>query len=200
MSNFSFGQRFQLILALGIVFLLVLATNRIDKHHFYTVQNTVDSVFKDRVVAQNYIYKMNVIFNEKFLDYKLGKYSEQNSTARNNEINNLILKFKETELTREESKAFNNFQTDYSTLLNLESEYADTDSIGSNNSIALDKLYGRIKNDLIDLSDIQLQEGKKLTEVSQRTLRSNNLISNLEIGFLILIGVAMQLILFIKRK
>jgi len=200
MKNFSFGQRFQLTLALGIVFLLVLATNRIDKHHFYTVQNTVDSVFKDRVVAQNYIYNMNVIFNEKFLDFKLGTYSEQNRTAQNNEINNLISKFKETELTQEESKAFNNFQADYLTLINLESEQTETDSINTDKSIALHKLYGRIRSDLNNLSNIQLQEGKKLTEVSQRTLQSNDLISKLEIGFLILIGVAMQLILFIKRK
>ena len=55
----SLYNRINIGLALSIVFLLVFATNRLDKRHFETVQNTVISLHTDRVIAQDLIYKMN---------------------------------------------------------------------------------------------------------------------------------------------
>ena len=52
------GNRLNTIMALAVVFLMVLATNRIDQHHFETAQKTVNEVYKDRVMVQGYIYSI----------------------------------------------------------------------------------------------------------------------------------------------
>ena len=67
----SISNRVNVGLALSIVFLLVFATNRLDKRHFDTVQNTVLSLHTDRVIAQDFIYKMNAIIYNKQLSIRL---------------------------------------------------------------------------------------------------------------------------------
>ncbi len=65
-KNLTLAKRVNAILALSIVFLLVLATNRIDQKHFNVAQNSVNEVYNDRIVVQDYIFSIsNVLFNKR---------------------------------------------------------------------------------------------------------------------------------------
>jgi hypothetical protein len=57
-----------------------------------------------------------------------------------------------------------------------------------------------IKSDLIELSEIQIKESQSLTSIAQRSLDTNNLMSNLEIGFLVFIGLIIQFTIFYRVK
>ena len=57
-----------------------------------------------------------------------------------------------------------------------------------------------IKADLIKLSEIQIKESKNLTSIAQKSLDTNNLMSKLEIGFLVLIGLIIQFTIFYRVK
>ena len=54
--------------------------------------------------------------------------------------------------------------------------------------------------DLLKLSEIQIQESKELTNDAHRSLSMSATISNLEIAFIIIIGIATQFILFYRVK
>lgn len=58
----------------------------------------------------------------------------------------------------------------------------------------------RINNDLDELSGVQLSEGRQLTQRSQRSLGMNQLLSRLEIVFLVIIGILFLLIVFHREK
>ena len=188
----SLYNRINIGLALSIVFLLVFATNRLDKKHFETVQNTVISLHTDRVIALDLIYKMNIIIYNKQLSL-LGESSKNVGHNLNTDFNLLIEKFSETKLTKKESQIFEKLQGNFRTLTNLETnKFENNDELLTNINI--------IKSDLIKLSEIQIKESKSLTSIAQKSLDTTNLMSNLEIGFLVLIGLIIQFTIFYRVK
>ncbi len=77
---------------LAIAFLLVFASNRLNRRNFSNVEQNVNSVFEDRVVAQEYIYQLNNLFHEKELlegGKVVGKcpYRKTDSRFWNNQFN-----------------------------------------------------------------------------------------------------------------
>ncbi|MGY8910753.1 MAG: hypothetical protein ACKVIG_12975 [Flavobacteriales bacterium] len=188
----SLYNRINIGLALSIVFLLVFATNRLDKRHFETVQNTVISLHTDRVIAQDLIYKMNLIIYNKQLSL-LGESSENVNPNLNKDFNLLIEKFSDTKLTKKESQIFEKLKVDFNKLTDLEAKMLE------NNEEILTNI-NIIKSDLIKLSEIQIKESKNLTSIAQKSLDTNNLMSKLEIGFLVLIGLIIQFTIFYRVK
>ncbi len=101
----SLSNRVNIGLALFIVFLLVFATNRLDQRHFNTVQDTLTTIYSDRVVAQDYVYKMSNVMCKKhlkILDASL-VYSQSNL---NKEFAALIDVFSTTKFTSRELRTF----------------------------------------------------------------------------------------------
>ena len=103
MKNNTIYNRINMGLALTIVLLLVFATNRIYKKHFNTVQNAVTTIYADRVVAQDIIYKMNTIVYQKHL--KILDASPIEHTL-NKDFYTLVENFAETKLTFKEANIF----------------------------------------------------------------------------------------------
>ena len=80
---------------LGISFLLILIANLIDYSYILNVRHNVNSVYKDRVVAQDYIYQLNNLFHQKQLsltENTAGVYTE----SQNDSIDRLLASFAET--------------------------------------------------------------------------------------------------------
>ncbi|MEY8847945.1 MCP four helix bundle domain-containing protein [Psychroserpens sp. XS_ASV72] len=186
----SFSNRINIGFALLVVFLLVFATNRIDKRHFETVQDTLTTVYEDRVVAQDYVYKMNNIMHQKQLQLKDSSKTD-NQNNLNKEFATLIDVFSTTKLTPQESKTFEDLKKNFETLKTNESK-DNTKMLASN--------INAIKTDLNNLALIQLTESKYKVGIAQKSLDTNNLMSTLEMVFLVLIGFIVQFALFYRVK
>ncbi|TXD50956.1 MULTISPECIES: hypothetical protein [unclassified Polaribacter] len=193
MKNVTIYNRINIGFALTIVLLLVFATNRIDKNHFNTVQNAVTTLHTDRVVAQDFIFKMNTIVYKKQL--RLIDESLVNNTL-NTEFYSLIENFAETKLTYKEAEIFKRLQENFETLTASEKEVSKS----TLNKKAIIHNLNIIKADLIKLSEIQISESKNLTSFAQKSLDTNNLMSNFEIGFIIFIGLLLQFTIFYRVK
>ncbi|TXD53897.1 MULTISPECIES: hypothetical protein [unclassified Polaribacter] len=194
-KNITLHNRINTGLALTIVLLLVFATNRIDKRHFDTVQNAVTTLHTDRVVAQDFIYKMNTIIYKKQL-HIMSAGPKTIKEKLNENFFTLIEEFSETKLTTKESKLFNRLKDDFEQLIETEKKVSK-DNL---NEKGLIKNLNIIKKDLISLSEIQISESRRLTSIAQKSLDTNTLMSNLEIGFLLLIGLILQYIIFYRVK
>lgn len=53
------NNRFKAALGLLIVFLMILATNKIDDNQFAFVQESFESIYKDRLVVDNHILNIS---------------------------------------------------------------------------------------------------------------------------------------------
>ena len=190
-------QRVQVGLILAMAFLLVLGSNRLDQRHFSTIQATVNSVYKDRVVVQNIIYQLNNIFHQKEL--QLFEESNLNSigASTNVKVEDLLANFEATELTFEEYNLLQEFKELYLDLKKSETTRPETSLSGTNFKPmpAIQKIK-EIKGKLNGLAEIQLEQSGQLTQVSNKSLGMNILLSKLEIAFLIIIGIAMVILIF----
>ncbi len=196
------SNKLNIVLGLVAVFLLVLGTNRIDQSHFNTAQEALTTVYEDRVIAQDYLYKMSLLNRLKEEQYR-NDAAQSTIERTNKEFQELIEAFAQTKLTIKETEYLSNLRSTFQTISEQERAY-----FASNNTdrslLNMSKLASRDLQDLQQvlngLARIQLSESKNITSSAQKSLSMNNVVSWLEIGVLIAIGILIQYIIFYRTK
>ncbi|MFT7071510.1 MCP four helix bundle domain-containing protein [Patiriisocius sp. Uisw_017] len=200
-KKLTITNRINITLGLIAVFLLVLGTNRIDKRHFETVQNALTTVYYDRVLAQDYIYKMNSLIHKKRVQFAKAADSSDISNV-NKELETLISLFATTELTSRENQILISLKDNFDASKSKEAAFfvADEDEIKSKVLAAVNYSLDALTTDLDNLALIQVSETKLITSNAQKSLDTNKLMSNMEIWFLLIIGISVQFIIFYRTK
>lgn len=199
-KKMSIKQRINAGFILAAAFILVLASNRLNQRNFSTVEQSVNSVFEDRLVVQEYIYRLNNLFHKKELALAKNELNT-NTLAESSDIEKILSDFAKTELTVKESRYLSDLRSSYSELQEMEKNLSVKNASGSAEMKRdISSKLTRINNDLDELSEVQLSEGRQLTQRSQRSLGMNQLLSRLEIVFLVIIGILFLLIVFHREK
>ncbi|APA65343.1 hypothetical protein YQ22_14065 [Maribacter sp. 1_2014MBL_MicDiv] len=198
-SKLKTQQRMHAIFILGITFLLVLGSNRLYQRHFTTLQTTVNTVYEDRVKVQDFIYQLNNIFHEKEL--RLTAHDFILNQEENKKVENLLNEVALTELTTTEYNTLNTLTDKFKKLRILENKelQSNNDIQSSIRSTSL-KTLSEIDDNLNILAKIQLEESKQLTQLSNKTLDNNILMSKLAFALLILIGITLLALIFYPFK
>lgn len=194
-------QKIRAGVALAIVFLLIIATNQIDSHHFSIVKNTLTTVYEDRILVKNYIYNISRLLDKKQNALRSNNYTQLDSlnNASNDSIRMMVNKFAKTYLTEKEGVHFRSLQNSLNSLYNHEDQLSSGTTDDELPTIdVIDNYYARIFDDLDALSKIQIEESRREIMNSNRSIDTSNLISRIEIGVLIFIGVLLQLLIFLK--
>jgi|TARA_R110000744_G_scaffold34296_5_gene80112 hypothetical protein len=195
-KKLTLKQRLNTGFILAIAFLLVLTSNELNRRNFSTADHIVNSVFEDRVVALEYIYRLNNLFHQKELDLT----SAERNTAHDdngNSITELLENFSKTKLTPNESVYFELLKENYTELQSLENKLSTTPaSAEMGPTKEFGALFTKISDNLDKLSKVQLSEGRQLTYLSNKALSMNLLLSKLQVAFLIVIGLLIVLIIF----
>jgi hypothetical protein len=186
------------ILGILSVFFIILATNLIDRNNFRIVKNSVETIYTDRLVAQDIIFDLTKLAWEKEVAYRRGdsaQFQSKNNTI-NNRIEEFIDLFSTTKLTAKEKIIFEKLKNNFVSLKKYERTLLD------NQSAALDfeNQLVLIKDNLNDLSDIQLEEGRRELFESKRAIESIDLFTNLEIYALIIIAIFIQIVVMYSPK
>ncbi|WP_158973648.1 MCP four helix bundle domain-containing protein [Cellulophaga sp. L1A9] len=199
-TKLKISQRILICLVLAMAFLLVLGSNRLDQRHFSNIQTSVNSVYKDRVVVQNFIYQLTNIIHDKELHLLL-KENDKPNLSENKKVTQLLSDFGTTKLTPKESHLLDQLNLQFSSLQELEHKFSETNNgLSENHNIATIKKLNEISLSLNGLANIQLEESKLLTQLSNKSLGMNNLLSKLEMAFLVIIGIAMLALIFNPMK
>lgn len=163
-GKFTIAKKFKAIIALVIVFLMILATNMMDNKHFAFVQESFESIYKDRLVVNDYIFRIARLVEakrEKANSLTLGeKYLLESQSS--DSIDQLIINYTSTKLSRKEEMQFSTLKEKLNTLSFLEAELAKaTDSEERNQLlIRLNDNTSSIIDNLETLSSIQLDEAR----------------------------------------
>ncbi|MBW8198861.1 hypothetical protein [Flagellimonas abyssi] len=195
MPKRTLRQRIHAGFVLAAAFLLVLASNRLNNRNFSAVEHGVDSVFEDRLVVQEYIYRLNNLFHKKEL-FLANNTLDDKGLPYYPEIKTILADFEKTDLTREEALQLSSLNENYAELKTLEKAHLKNQA-SEEDIIAV---LGSIGKNLDELSEVQLSEGRQLTQRSKRSLGMNELLSRIEIVFLIIIGILFLVIVFYRDK
>ncbi|WP_285649726.1 MCP four helix bundle domain-containing protein [Allomuricauda sp. NBRC 101325] len=194
-NKMTIKQRINVGFVLAIAFFLVLASNRLNRRSYNILEQTVSSVYEDRLVAQEYIYQLNNLFHEKELELSKVGIQYKNELITNN-INQIFNDFSNTELTTKELVYFTELRNNFIQLQELEHQINGD----SNLKFQKNKVLEDINSNLDELAEVQLTEAQQLTHRSQKSLKVSKLLSTLEIGFLTVIGILFLFIVFYPNK
>jgi len=195
----SFFNKVKWILGISMVFFLILATNLIDKNNYSKIKDSVETIYKDRLLVKGLILDIKDIVHKKELasvEQDSVFYTSQVEQL-NQKMDLLISNFENTKLTKQEEKLLKQFKKDHKSLVNKEQNLS---KFTSEEFKSLRPYINQLSGGLKNLSAIQLQEGEKQLAISRRAIESVELFTQIEIYFLIFLAVIVQIIVIYNPK
>ncbi len=195
----TFLNKLKWVLGILVVFILIVTTNLIDKNNFVRVKESVETIYEDRLIAKKLIFDMLKSVHQKELALAKNDtvfFNTSNSKVNDN-IDNSILKFEDTKLTIAESKLFSSLKDNLDVLKAAEKRYRDS---RFENSEKILHQIDNVKQDLYDLSNIQIDEGSRQLSISKKAIDDVELFTQLEIIVLVILAIIIQIIVIYKPK
>jgi hypothetical protein len=194
-----FYNKVKWVLGILVVFVLIVATNLIDRNNFLQVKDSVVTIYEDRLVANDLLFELLKMVQEKELAFaqKDSAFYVKNNKAVDQNMQRFVLRFEQTRLTTEEQKIFDSFKNNVQKLVRLEAAYIQSKFTETN---SLTKQFSDVKDDLYDLSKIQLDEGERQMFLSKKAIDTVELFTQLEIYMLIFLAIVIQVIVIYKPK
>lgn len=195
----KFYNKLKWILGIMIVFVLIVTTNLIDRNNFIRVKGSVETLYEDRLKANDLLFDLSQAIHEKevaVLKSDTLFFSARNA-ALNREIQTYIDQYEQTQLTSDESRLFNKLREDLRVLEKEENAF-----IGSSYSNNSDLLISstNIKASLKALSKIQLLEGRRQVSISNKAIDTVELYTHIEIYLLVFFAIAIQILILYSPK
>jgi hypothetical protein len=187
------------ILGILMIVTLVIITNLVDRNNFFKVSNAVETIYEDRLVAKDLIFKVSDLIHRKEIAAVKSNedfYSTQNDQI-NQELENLMIRYDQTKLTPEEKNLLSSFKENLNDLMKVEKDYIESNYRESSNLLAQ---FPDVKKDLQSLASIQLKEGGRQLKISRRAMDTIDLFTQIEIYILILLAIIVQIIIMYKPK
>ena len=189
----SFYDKAKWTLGILMIFMLVLSTNLIDRNNFNQVKNSVESIYEDRLIAKDILYDLLKIVHRKELAIIAGdqEFLERLNTTLNNDIEGLFTLYGQTKLTTKEQYLFEKLNANFEVLSKLEQKKKFTED----NAHEISKSVTAIKNNIEELSIIQLTEGKREMSIGKHALDTVELFTQIEIYILIFLAIVAQVVI-----
>ncbi len=195
----TFYSKIKWVLGILMVFGLIVITNLIDRKNFVMVKDSIVRIYEDRLVANDLIFNMSVSIQEKEIAVVLSDstfFYEKNDQI-NEAIQGLIQQFEQTRVTFEESQLFNKLKANLKAL--EESERGFVESGFKSGSILANNIED-VKENLYDLSEIQLEEGRTQMSIGKKAIDSVELFTQIEIYLLVFMAIAIQVIIMYRPR
>lgn len=169
------------------VLCLVMLTNIQEQHLVKRINESVTSLYSDRLVVADYIHKLSNRMEKLLVLLSAPQYSSKNVNLELDKIKQINTLYEKTVLTDKENVNFNTFK------ICIQQIAQNVNATDHAKAIEISK---QARQTLETLSSIQLEEGKvKLDEVISMTSRSR-LMSYIEIVILIVIAILIQILVF----
>lgn len=169
------------------VLCLVMLTNIQEQHLVKRINESVTSLYSDRLVVADYIHQLSNRMEKLLVLLSAPQYSSKDVNLELDKIKQITTLYEKTVLTDKENVNFNTFK------IYIQQIAQNVNATDHAKAIEISK---QARQTLETLSSIQLEEGKvKLDEVISMTSRSR-LMSYIEIVILIVIAVLIQILVF----
>ncbi|SFW65667.1 MCP four helix bundle domain-containing protein [Cellulophaga fucicola] len=195
----AFYSKLKWILGILMVFVLIIATNLIDKDNFVRVRDSVVTIYEDRLIANDLIFEMLKSVQQKELAVATldSTFFKTENLKVNDNLQSLVSRYEQTKLTVEESNVFNDLKNNVQALLDSEKHFLNSDY--RDNSLVVNNIKN-LKINLSSLSKIQLNEGSRQMSISKQALDTVELFTQIEIYILVLLAIIIQIIVMYNPK
>ncbi len=178
-------DKMKVVAVLILIIILILANNIANRKTFSNLNQSIASIYKDRLMPATYIFQLTDHLYQKRL---LNDGNTQNNSFVNTmqqhdaAIKKIISTYETTYLTKSEKEQWTAFKSglqDYDVLSNATEK----------DKTAMDNSFNKVLHSLNALSEIQASEGNALLKTSNININGTVITSQLEIALLIILGV-----------
>ncbi|WP_340064797.1 chemotaxis protein [Ascidiimonas aurantiaca] len=195
----EFYKKIKWILGILMVFVLIVTTNLIDRNNFVRVRDSVVTIYEDRLVAKDLIFDIakSVHKKEKAAIKSDSLFFLKENVLINEDLQEFLSRYQQTRLTDEEGKIFDDLKGNLALLEKAEIAFVRSEFVQK--KPLMDQIF-HVQNNLDDLSEIQLDEGKKQMSISKRAIDTVELFTQIEIYLLIFLAIVIQIIVMYSPK
>lgn len=206
--SFPIRHKWRTALVFTIILSLMLVKNIVDKQNAEELNSTFNSVYEDRLVVEQYIYQLSKLLYENRLmldgcaDQEALVSMGQRLKTNNRHMDEIIEAYAHTHLTENEAVVFGHLQKDIAAIEALEFAYlADLRDpvLVQNDAAVFNTTFMNAIGHLNELSNIQMEIGKAMRDNSNKVIAGSTLLSQLEMGVLVLFGLFVQSLIFSAR-
>lgn len=182
-----------------MVFFLILMTNLIDRNNFVQVKKSISTIYEDRLMANDLIIRMlqEVHQTELQLQATDTLTSNQYRKLLNEGFTQHVATYEATKLTKEEELIFDDFKSNLQKVGSYEENLQNQAVVNKEPVI---KMISALKNNLYQLSEIQINEGRNQMLISRQAVDTVELFTQIEIYILIALAILVQIIVMQRTK
>lgn len=204
---YAIRHKGKIALLLLIIIFLGIFSSQTYNDNISKIGDSFSEVYSDRIIAQDYIYKMvkilhkvEFVLSQPFTD-DLEKKILFTADDRV-EISLLLENYEHTKLTAKEKVIFNEFKNNILVMIALEKKYLNEHNYDVRENIFKSQTYylNQSLNQLDKLSEIQISRVKDLNEKSQKSVSFSTLLNQFDWALLIIIGIAIQMLIFSSKS
>lgn len=186
--TYSLKNKLTASIVLLALCLLVLLSNYLDRLHTENVKNSISTMYEDRLIVEEYIFKMtqNIYQIREALSTATVENDEKIVKKFTDNIKNTFDSFSKTRLTEKEKLTADELKLQISELNKI---------LLSNNKVSL-KYTDEILNTLNQLSEIQLDESKLIMKQVEEQYASIKASSEFAFAIIIVILIVLQILVF----
>lgn len=200
---YAVQQKMRVALLLAVILLLVFLKSLFDRYHVSELGDSFSSIYEDRLVVESYIYKLSDhLYQKQLLMEQCSQGDRQMLASRiahhNQAIFRLIQEYEKTRLTTQEVTFFESFKKNMKEMVTLEEQFLNSQNAAEDSQ--LDLRFVTATQNLNQLSSIQVEEGKNMTNQSQKIITSSSVLTQFELAMLIVIGLIIQALIFASKS
>ncbi len=178
-------DKMKVVAVLLLIIILILANNISNRRTFSNLNESIASIYKDRLMPATYIFQLTDHLYQKRLLYDSNRQLNStgiNAAAHDKAIKNIIKTYEATYLTDAEKQQWANFKRE------LE-EYNKLSISLVNDDKATEASFNKVLQSLNALSNIQASEGNNIFKLSSININGTIIMSQLEIALLLILGI-----------
>lgn len=178
-------DKMKTVSVLLLIIVLILVNNISNRKTFSSLNVSIASIYKDRLMPATYIFQLtDHLYQKKLLYHEQEPGGQQTANARRHDsaVANLIKTYETTYLTATEKKQWALFKQhlqNYNTLI-----YTPV-----NNEEPINTAFNEVLQSLNALSNIQANEGGQIFKISSLDINGTIIMSQLEIALLLILGI-----------
>jgi hypothetical protein len=203
------NRKLKVAIILTIIIVMIFGKNILERKNFNELGDTFVSFYEDRLLVESYIFSIS----EKLFRIKLlvnhcefeSDYSHVIDEISNYEIEilSLVKDFENTKLTTLEEEFLTDFKRIIEENLRIaeyEMLYSEDSGINSKSVKEYNAYIERAVSDLEKLSQIQIDEGKKLAMNSDKVVNRSRIWAQFEVAALVILLVIIYLLIYTSRS
>ena len=195
------------MVSISLLLSLLYGKNLIERGSFRSISGTFTEVYDDRLLVESYIFQISEkLFRiQKLIDHcdinhDYSKVVEEISVEEK-AILTLVAAFEATRLTEPEAVLLSDFKRIIEKDLSIKASqllYSEASGINKEQVKIYDQKIARAQQDLVNLSKIQLEEGKKLVTKAKTLINRSQIWAQFELA--LLISLVLVIYIFIFKK